>query len=280
MSEPAERVVRVGHPDDVVPVGHAREQVVAVTVGGGRGDGGLASIQLTVAVAVPVKRDGDAGNAGLSRTLRAVGIGIEPDRVAHAVVLRGGRLIAKIGVEEHVARSQHHRRGGAVVVGPGGAEMIGIAGLGVARQRSGAGIDDHHIGSRRQIGKDAIAAGIRGRAAGRGIVNAVAVGVAEQIDRHAGHTGLAGVLPAVAVGVDPHPVAERGVAGVAVDAGFGIVVVAEIGGQVGLARSQGDGIGLGLIAEVGPRAHRIGGALGQTRGQRARADLHLISACG
>jgi hypothetical protein len=126
-------------------------------------------------------------------------------------------------------------------------------------------------------------------AVGAGLDDAVAVGVGVDGDGHIADAGLAGVLHAVAVGVDPDAIAQRRVAGAVDDVGGRVVVVAEVGGEVFLAGAQahrvageagvGDGHrGVVLVAEVGARKRarrRLRHAAGQGARLPAGAVLHI-----
>ena len=136
-------------------------------------------------------------------SLRVIAVGVQPDRVADAAGGARRRLVAEVGVEEHVAGRQHDGRRGLVIE------------CAVRGRRSGCSHPclrhAHLVDARRQAVEDVVAVGVRRSSYRCGIERvdrAVAVGVVPQLHRRRRQADLVRILPPVTVGVDPHPVAD------------------------------------------------------------------------
>ena len=194
------------------------KQVVSAGVGRGDAAGVVGSAENAV-IAGADQRDLDAGHAGFAGILHAVVVGIQPDPVAQ---LDLAAHQAGIHRQFAVARVQHHQVGLAgglarVAVNAVTAVVVGI----LDRQVVAIGRDElHAVAAGDQVAEQVAAVGtggLRGHDRARRIA---------QIDCHTGCTRFADVLDAVAVGVQPHPVAQ---AGRAVQAGVdGVVRIAGV----------------------------------------------------
>ena len=104
---------------------------------------------------------------------------------------------------------------------------------------------------------------------------------AKQRQHHPAHRHFIRVLLAIAITIDPHPVAQRGQSGVAVHIA-GVADITKIAAQVRLAISHGNGIPvLILVAKIRPTI-RVQRRLGQTFQCRAStkvAGQHLHGIC-
>src|SRR5207253_1129670 len=138
--------------------------------------------------------DGDAVEAALAGILDAVAVAVEPHPVTHG----GGALVAEVDVGPGVAGGE--RQGGDVRRG----DAVEVEGRSRPRGRR----HPDRIRAGRQAAERVVAV-----AAGDGGGDDVVGGV-EQLDGDAVEAALAGVLEAVAVGVDPYPVADGSRGGV------------------------------------------------------------------
>ena len=193
--------VGVVHFDAVGAVGQRIEQVLAVGVG----VRGLQEHVDAVAVEVGVEADRDVGQAGLLRAeLDAVGVAVEPDRVADRAAADG--LEAEILVEIVGVDDRHHAAGVQRAPRIRGDAIVG-------RQVRIGAVHHHQVGVRReQVREDVVAVRRRGRRrdarVGGRVHDAVAVGVFVEPDRDVRDAFLGNrILRAVAV-----PVVEQRVA--------------------------------------------------------------------
>src|SRR5204863_7081197 len=133
-----------------------------------------------------------------TRGLHAVGVRVEPHPVAH----RGRAAVAEVDVGPRRTRGEGKGRD------VGRRDAVEVVGRGDAR-RQRRGNDADAVGSTHQMTELVVAVpGARGRA------DDVAATV-EELDGGAVDANLTGVLNAVAVGVEPQPVAHRAGAAVA-----------------------------------------------------------------
>src|SRR6185369_7493934 len=185
----AGRQGRARHLDGVVARQEVTEGVAAVAAGRGGGDHSAGAVE---------ELDGDAVDAGLTAVLRAVAVAVVPDTVAD----RGGAAVAEVDVGAHLAAGEGDGRG----VGGGGA--IQVVGRGHAGRQGRAGHLDGVVVCQ-EVAERVVAV-----AAGRGGGDCGA-GAVEELNGDAVDAGLTTVLRAVAVGVAPDAVADRGGAAVA-----------------------------------------------------------------
>jgi hypothetical protein len=184
------------HLGSVIARGQVAEQVVAVGVGGSGRDHGTGAVE---------QLHGNAGQAGFTCVLHAVGVGVEP----HLVAVRSGAhgrnnpciqgLVDLTGLE-------HRLRGSAIShvgVGVGGVTTAVGRGEAVAGRQRGL-IKLHAVGARAQVGKEVVAGGIRRERAAYRIARSIEQGYADTC-----HAGFTHILLAIGVGVDPHTVAQR-----------------------------------------------------------------------
>ena len=272
--QPVQHVGRVADPDQIVvragAVGHRQpgEQVPAVLVGHDRRNHRLARVPGPVAVAVLDQRHADARDSVLadSRLVRPVRVRFEPHRVADAAGRRRRRPVAEVRVDVHVAGSQHDGRCRPVVQGP-----IRVARLRIAGRRR----HDHFINPGGQVVEQVVARGVRRRDPTRirRVDVSVPVAVVPQRDGHVLQADFVRILDAVAVRVDPHPVADRAGIGPAVHVAAGRPVIAEVRGHVFLAGPQRHvGLAVGrrrsIVLVVRP--------VPQARGQRRCVHLDRV----
>ena len=171
--EPNQVVIRAGAGGDRQPA----EGIAAARISDGASDDRLARVPHAVAIAVADEGDRHCRDErlGFGATRRAsgtfgVGVGVKPDSAAQVAKRVRIRLVAEIGVDEHVARGQHDGNRGLVVVDrTGGAKVVGVARLRVTG-RSGAAVDDHAVNAGRQPVKDVSARGGGGSCGQGGIV--------------------------------------------------------------------------------------------------------------
>ncbi len=260
-------MVGVGDPHQVGAVGKTREQILPGGVGGGGGDH-LTGVHHTVTVGIQRQGHGHPGDAGLVRVLGPVAVGVEVNGVAQHPGAGGPRPVPEVGVQVDVTGGQHDRHRGLVVEHPA---AVRVAGLHVAGRR----VHLHGVAARGVVVEDVAAVGSGDRRVDFGLVGAVLVVVDEQPHRHAAQPWFARVLHAVAVGVDPHPVADGTEQVVPLHVGRRAPVVAEVGGQVLLSGAQGHDVGHDLVAEVAVPVDRVGGPH-QPGGQGARVHVYLI----
>ena len=198
LHELSQHVGCVVDPHRVSSGRQAGEGVVARGIGRRRSDDVAAAVE---------QRHRHTGDARLARVVLPIAVQIQVDQVANGAALVG--LIAEVRVDEHVPWRQHDGLRRAVVAGR--AELairIRVAGLRVARGRDAA-VDQDHVSAGRHVVEDIVAVGVGGGARHQIVVDAVAVGIAVKLDKDAGEARLTGILAAVAVGIDPHPVADR-----------------------------------------------------------------------
>ena len=268
--EPNQIVIRAGAVGDRQPV----EGVAAARISDGGGDDRFVRVPHAVAIAVPDEGDrhGRDERLGLGAIRRAdgaigVGVGVEPHRAAEVAKGARRRLVAEVGVDEHVARSQHDGNRGQVVVDrAGGAKVVRVARL---RVTVGAGGHADFIDALRQPIEDVRAVGGRGggevaRCIGS-VQDAIAVVVLAQRDGHAAQARFARILFAVAVGIYPDAVTNRAGTGVAGDVTYRRPVVAEVGRQVRCAEAEnhtglveGGADPILVIGRIGRQAGRHG----------------------
>ena len=228
------------------------EAVLAAVVGGHAGH--------HVAVGV-LQVDDHAVDARFAGVLHAVAVAVFPHAVAHGALLD---YQAGVQVLHAVARGQHHLRGDAGIdIGVGVERAVGALALGreqvVGRQRGLVELDA--VGARFQVAELVVAVGVGDCRAGR-----LAGGV-EQGHAHACHAAFAAVLHAVAVGVVPDGVAQRGWT---VQAGIDIV----IGGVSGQVDQAGIAAGIDIAVERAIGALRL-----RSHGVAGRGlDRHRIGA--
>ncbi len=217
----AEDIVGVVDPHQVVLAAAGRqtaEQVLASGVGdvGSQDDFIVAiaedivnAVRIPGAIAVGILDQGHrhAGQAGFGRVDIAGAVRIQPQGVADRAGCSGGRLVAEVGVDEHVSWTEHDWGCGFIVIGPGRAKVIRVAGLGEAGWR---GRNSDHVRTGRQAIEDVAAVGVRGRAGNDIVAGAQHAVWAEvgQLDGDAGDADFLGVLNAVAVNIHPDLIAD------------------------------------------------------------------------
>ena len=188
-----------------MPAGEAAEGVVAVAAGGRGGDDVAGGVE---------QLDGGAVDAGLAGILDAVAVAVEPDAVADGTV----EPVAEVDVGAVLAGGE----GEAGLVGRG--DAVEVVGLGDSGGKPG---DADGVAAGAEVVEGVVAV-----AGGRG--GGDDAGAVEQLDRDAVDAGLAGVLGAVAVGVEPDPVADGSGAAIAeVDVGAVLTGGEGEGGHVG-----------------------------------------------
>lgn len=118
-------------------------------------------------------------------------------------------LEAKIGVQENVTRREQHWGSClAIASGAGSSGLVGVAGLSVACREAG---DAHQVSARNQAVKDVVARVVRAGSCSQYIVRGAKQSIcsgSDQFNADIVKTRFAGVLFAVAIGVDPDPVAD------------------------------------------------------------------------
>ncbi len=146
-----------------------------------------------------IESDDDAGHAGLAGILETVLIEVVPDQIAGA----GGLEDARIRGADVVAAGEGESTGAA-------GDTVGIAvrgiiaGIGRAEDKACGQQEADLIGSGQKVVEEIEAVGLGAGAANKSIGTIV--------DQHGdtGDAGLAGILDAVAVDIDPDAVADRG----------------------------------------------------------------------
>ena len=264
------------HLDHVVAGGQVAKEVLAVLVGVGGLQQRLAGVIVAIAVEVVVQFDAHAFQPFAGVKVIA-GIAVEEDGVADqsiaaVVPVRGiGKVLVQVAGGGQVGHGADVGRARAVAVVGGGQVAEHVLGV----------VDPHQViicavPSARQVGEQVLPVGV-GDVAGddrlAGIPDAVAIRIRIRATVTPGRRGSAGIECAVAVGIQPH-----GVADIAAVAGGR---VAEVGVDVHIAWGQQDGRGGAVVA---------GGAAGRTghgRGRRSGCSpsgaappltLHGISA--
>ena len=265
--QPGQDAAGVVHHHHIAAVGHAVETIESEGIGRvGRNHALVVACQgrivrpvgipQSVAVGVHGKGDGHAADAGFAGILLAIGVEVHPHAVARAVVPRRRRTVAEVGIQMDIARCHHERHRGLVVVNARRSPpVVGIARLHVTGKR-GLAVQHETPGTGRTAGELIVAVGVGERGVDGLVVGRVECQVRPgraELHGHSRQAGLLGILHAVAVGVDPHAVAEAHIAAAAGHVRGRIEIVAEVGGQVLGTGRDGHGIpaaGLALIAEI------------------------------
>ncbi len=204
-----------------------------------RGNDQFIRVPLTVTICILNQCHAHARDPLLARVLHAVCIGVEPDAVPDASGC--GRLVAKVGVDKDVTRSEYDRYSSPVVRRCGWhAEIIRIASLRVTA-RSG---HHHSVGTCGQLVKHieprriVCPYGDVSADVVECVVDAVHVRIMVKRNHHAAQASFTEILYAVAVRVDPDPVANCARARAVIRTRRRRPVVSEIRGHMHLPSRQ------------------------------------------
>ncbi|OEZ98985.1 hypothetical protein DUGA2_55280 [Duganella sp. HH101] len=208
-----------------------------------------------------LERDDHAVHALLARVLHAVAVLVFPHAVAQRGLHHDDAGVQVLAVVARIERDLAGFAGVDVGVRIGGA-VAALAGAGehIVRRQGGL-VELHAVGARLQVVEAVVAVGV----GGGGGAGRIAAGV-QQHDLDAGHAGFTRVLHAVAVGVVPDLVAQRGRT---VEAGVDVGVV--------LARGQRDRCGVAAGIDVAVDGIAAGALAGGHEAGR-RGDGHRVRA--
>ena len=252
----ADHVAREGqwHADIVVAGLEVGEQVVACGVRSGGADGDVAAV---------VEGDDHALNAGLASVLDAVAIEVEPNEVAE-----GSQRVVVTCVHREVVVASGKRDGDGLARANVGIAILVVGSSIGGGQQLGAHVEReaHGVVAGLQISEQVVTGSIGGGGAKRS-ASAVVKG-----DGHALDAGFAGILHAIAIGIEPDEIAQSGQRRV-VTCVHGVVVFALRQGDVDRLAGAERSIAIRCI-----RADLIHWAEHESIVVQAQRELHGIGA--